>query len=67
MNVMSIRKEIRELKNSIIWKQKPVCKAFIMGAKDGPTKAEIEAYRKDHPHIKVIVLTRKECGSGCSE
>jgi hypothetical protein len=67
MNVMSIRKEIRELKNSIIWKQEPVCEAFIMGAKNSLTKAEIEAYRKDHPHTKVIVLTRKGCGEGSTD
>jgi len=62
MNVTAIRKEIRELKNSILWKHEPVCKAFILGAKDSPAEAEIEAYRKDHPHTHVVLLYRKDCG-----
>lgn len=64
MNLQSMRKEIRELRNSILYKYEPVCKAFIIGAEDSPTEEEIEAYRRDHPHTRVVVLTRKDCGEG---
>ena len=58
------KKEILELKDSILWKHEPVCKAFILGANDSPTEEEIPAYRQEHPHTKVVVLTRKDCGEG---
>jgi len=62
MNVREIRKEIKELKNSIVSLYEPVCKAFILGAEDSPTEEEIEAYRQAHPHTRVVLLTRKNCG-----
>lgn len=40
---------------------------LILGIEDIITKVEIEAYRKDHPHIRVILLTLKDYGSGGSE
>lgn len=62
MNLLGIKKEIRELKNSIIWKQELVCRAFILGAEDSLTEEEIEAYRQNHPHTRVTVLNWKDCG-----
>ena len=35
-----LKKKIRELKNSILWQHEPVCKAFVLGAKDSPTDAD---------------------------
>lgn len=61
MNLQSMRSKIRELRNSILYKYEPACKAFIMGAKDSPTEEEIKAYRTAHPRTRVIVLYRKDC------
>jgi hypothetical protein len=35
-----LKKKIRELKNSILWQHEPVCKAFVLGAKDSPADAD---------------------------
>lgn len=67
MNLQSVRSEIGELRNSLLYQYEPTCKAFILGAKDSPTEAEVEDYRKDHPHTKVVVLTRKDCGGGSTD
>lgn len=62
MNLQSMRKEIQELRNFLLYKDEPVCKAFIMGAKDSPTEEEIKSYRQGHSHTRVVVLTLRECG-----
>jgi len=36
MNIQSMRKEIQELRNSLLYKHEPVCKAFVLGAEDKP-------------------------------
>lgn len=64
MSISGIRKEIKELRDSILRKHEPVCKAFVIGAEGSPTEVEIETYRIDHPHTRVVVLTRKDCGEG---
>jgi hypothetical protein len=64
MNIQSMRKEIRELRDSLLYKYEPVCKAFVLGTKDSPTEEEIEAYREAHPHTHVVVLFLKDCGEG---
>jgi hypothetical protein len=64
MNIQSIRKEIKELRDSFLYKYEPACKAFILGAEDSPTEAEIQTYREAHPHTHVVVLYRRDCGAG---
>jgi hypothetical protein len=64
MNLQSMRNEIRELRNSLLYKYEPVCKAFVMGAEDSPTEEEIEAYRQAHPQTHIVILYRKDCGEG---
>jgi hypothetical protein len=61
MTLLQIRKEIAELKNSIITQYEPLCKVFILGGKDSPVEAEIEAYSQAHPHTHVLKLIRKSC------
>jgi len=56
-----MRKEIQELRNSLLYKYEPVCKVFILGINESPTEAEVEDYRRDHPHTRVIQLIRKSC------
>lgn len=53
--------EIRDLRDSLLYKSEPICKAFILGSKDSPIEGEIKAYRQDHPHTRVVVLARKNC------
>ncbi len=67
MNLLGIRKEIREIKHTILYKYEPVCKAFILGKEDSPIEDEIEAYRQDHPLTRAVVLTRKDGGHDGSE
>lgn len=62
MNLKSVRKEIQELRNFLLYKYEPVCKAFILGAENSSSEADIRAYREAHPYTRVVVLTRKDCG-----
>jgi hypothetical protein len=39
----------------------PACKVFILGVKDSPADAEIEAYKAAHPFTQDIELVRKSC------
>jgi hypothetical protein len=64
MNIQSMRKEIRELRNSLLYKYEPVCKAFILGTEDSPPAEEIEAYRQAHPRTHIVILFSKDCGEG---
>ncbi|MFY9338893.1 MAG: hypothetical protein WAQ47_08340 [Methanosarcina flavescens] len=38
---------------------------FILGSENSPAEAEVKAYRREHPHTRVILLTQKDCGKDC--
>jgi hypothetical protein len=61
MNLQNMRKEIRELRNSLLYKYEPVCRAFVLGTEDSPTEEDIAAYRESHPNTHVVVLYRRDC------
>jgi hypothetical protein len=64
MNIQSMRKEIREFRDSLLYKYEPACKAFILGVEDSSTETEIASYRKAHPRTYIVILYRKDCGEG---
>jgi len=65
MSLQKLRKEIRELKNSIIAQYEPLCKVFVFrenGSTDeGETEEDLKAYVAAHPQTHVLKLIRKSC------
>jgi len=59
MTLQQMRKEIQEIKNSIITQYEPLKKVFILGVEDSPTETEIEAYSQAHPFTHILKLTRQ--------
>jgi hypothetical protein len=65
MSLLQLRKELKELKNSIITQYEPQHKIFIFwknGLTDtGETEENLKAYTVSHPHTHVLKLIRKTC------
>jgi len=65
MSLLQIRKELKELKNSIITQYEPLCKVFVFRDNGftytGETEEYLKAYRAAHPHTHVLKLIRKSC------
>jgi predicted nucleotidyltransferase len=65
MSLQHLRKEIQELKNSLITQYEPLCKVFIFrenGFTDArETEEDLKAYAAAHPHTHVLKLIRKSC------
>ena len=65
MSLLQLRKEIQELKNSIITQYEPQFKIFVFrenGFTDaGETEEDLKAYVAAHPHTHVLKLIRKSC------
>ena len=65
MSLQQLRKEIQELKNSIITQYEPLCKVFVFrenGFTDTEeTEEDLKAYVAAHPHTHVLKLIRKSC------
>lgn len=61
MTVQQLKKEINELKNSIISKTQPAFKVVIFNedgltTTEGLAVADVEAYSKEHPNTQIIRL-----------
>ena len=65
MSLLQLRKEIKELKNSIITQYEPQFKIFVFhvnGFTDvGETEEDVNTYITAHPHTHVLKLIRKSC------
>jgi hypothetical protein len=65
MSFLQLRKELNELKNSIITQYEPQFKIFIFrenGFTDaGETEEDLKAYVTAYPHTHVLKLIRKSC------
>jgi len=65
MSLMQLKKELKELKNSIITQYEPQFKIFVFrvnGLTDaGETEEDFKAYVAAHPHTHVLKLIRKSC------
>lgn len=59
MSLQQLKRELEELKRSIVRETEPLCKVFILGKADSPSEDEIEAYAALHPHTHILKLTRK--------
>lgn len=56
MTIQQIKKDIQELKRSIVTRSEPLCKVFISGVCGSHTEEEISAYEAANPHTRVIRL-----------
>jgi hypothetical protein len=66
LNLSQIKKQIQELKNSVIAENTVLCKVFAFrenGLTDaGETEADMKAYSKAYPHTRIVKLFYKNCG-----
>lgn len=61
MSLLQLRKELQELKQSIIYETQPAVKVFVFKiggllTTEGLTAADVGAYAKDHPYTKILRL-----------
>ena len=61
MTIQQIKKDIQELKRSIVTRSEPLCKVFISGVCGSHAEEEISAYEAANPHTRVIRLYRQDC------
>jgi len=59
MNLPSMRKEISDLRDSLLYKYEPVCKAFIIGAKDTYRSPNVKPTGKLIPHTSYRALSQR--------
>jgi hypothetical protein len=65
MSLTQLKKELKELKNSIITQYEPQFKIFVFrvnGLTDaGETEEDVNTYIAAHPHTHVLKLIRRSC------
>lgn len=65
MSFQQLKRELKELKNSLITQYEPQNKIFIFqenGLTDaGETEGDLKVYVATHPHTRVLKLIRKSC------
>jgi len=61
MSLQQIKRDITELKRSLVTASGPLCKVFISGACGNHTEEEMSAYEAANPHTHIIKLIRKSC------
>lgn len=65
MSLLQLRKDIQDLKNSLIYETQPIVKVFVfkiggLVTTEGLTVAEVNAYAKEHPYTQILRLQRAD-------
>lgn len=65
MSLLQLRKELQELKQSVIYENQPRVKVFVfkIGGQittEGLTAAEVDSYAQAHPYTQILRLQRAD-------